>query len=287
METLATVAVSIPERSVRNDIRAVKIVWQRDIIRFFRDKPRIATALIQPMLYLFILGTGLSSAGSAAAGASGNAASGLDLRTFLFPGVMSMAVLFTCFFSAGSMVWDREFGFMREMLVAPVRRSAIILGKCLGGATTGVFQGVLVLLLAPLVGVPFTPGLIITVLLQMSLLAFALSAVAVMIAARIRAMQSFFALMQMILMPLFFMSGALFPVGNLPAWLEVLTRIDPLTYAVDPMRKTILAEAMPNLPISGVTWSGWPVPTWLELAIVAAFGLIALLIAVWQFDRAD
>src|SRR5580658_3103201 len=148
------VPVLVPERSFRNDLRAIKIVWHRDIIRFWRDKPRIVASLIQPILYLFVLGTGLSSMIPAGRG--------VPLRTFLFPGVLSMSVLFTCFFSAGSMVWDREFGFMREMLVAPVRRWSIVVGKCLGGATAGAVQGVLVIALAGLVGVPYAPGLIIT-----------------------------------------------------------------------------------------------------------------------------
>src|SRR5580658_10673694 len=132
------VPVLVPARTFRNDLRAIKIVWHRDIIRFWRDKPRIVASLIQPILYLFVLGSGLSSMIPAGRG--------VPLRTFLFPGVISMSVLFTCFFSAGSLVWDREFGFMREMLVAPVRRGAIVLGKCLGGATVGLFQGSVVML---------------------------------------------------------------------------------------------------------------------------------------------
>ena len=269
----------VPARTFRNELRAIKIVWHRDMIRFLRDKPRIITALLQPMLYLFVLGSGLGSAVPRA--------SGVDLRMFMFPGVMAMAVLFTCFFSAGSMVWDREFGFMREMLVAPVNRSAILVGKCFGGATVGTFQGLVMFAVAGLVGVPYSPALMIGVFAELVLLSFAITALAVMISARIRSMQAFMALVQMLMMPLFFLSGALFPLTGLPGWLTVLTRLDPLTYAVDPIRRLVLAHAAPGLPFVGVTWQSWVVPTWLELALVAATAFCALGVAILQFRRAD
>jgi ABC-2 type transport system permease protein len=272
-------SIAVPPRTFRNELRAIKIVWHRDMIRFLRDKPRIITALLQPMLYLFVLGSGLGSAVPRA--------SGVDLRMFMFPGVMAMAVLFTCFFSAGSMVWDREFGFMREMLVAPVNRGAILVGKCFGGATVGTFQGLVMFAVAGLVGVPYSPALMLGVFAELVLLSFAITALAVMISARIRSMQAFMALVQMLMMPLFFLSGALFPLTGLPGWLTVLTRLDPLTYAVDPIRRLVLAHAAPGLPFVGVTWQSWVVPTWLELALVAGTALCALGVAILQFRRAD
>jgi ABC-2 type transport system permease protein len=276
---VSTASIAVPARTFRNEVRAIKIVWHRDMIRFLRDKPRIITALLQPMLYLFVLGSGLGSAVPRA--------SGVDLRMFMFPGVMAMAVLFTCFFSAGSMVWDREFGFMREMLVAPVNRGAILIGKCFGGATVGTFQGLVMFAVAGLVGVPYSPALMLGVFAELVLLSFAITALAVMISARIRSMQAFMALVQMLMMPLFFLSGALFPLTGLPGWLTVLTRLDPLTYAVDPIRRLVLAHAAPGMPFIGVTWQSWVVPTWLELALVAATAFCALGVAILQFRRAD
>jgi len=272
----ATVPVHVPARSFRNDLRAVKIVWQRELIRFFRDKPRIVSTLLQPMLYLFILGTGMSSM---IAGGHG------DLKVFLFPGVMMMAVLFTSFFSAGSLVWDREFGFMREMLVAPVRRGAILLGTCLGGATAGTLQGLLILGIGGFAGVSYSLSLVLTLVGELFVIAFAITALGLLVAVRIRAIQSFMTVVQMLVMPLFFLSGALFPVSGLPGWLMLLTHVNPLAYAVDPLRRAVLAEAGQGLVVSGIHWFGWLVPAPLELALVAIFGITALAIAARLFGR--
>jgi ABC-2 type transport system permease protein len=274
---LETVPVVVPPRSFRNDLRAIRIVWLRDLIRFWRDKPRIIASALQPMLYLFVFGTGM--------GAGMRPTGGLDLRVFLYPGVMAMATLFTCFFSAGSIVWDREFGFMREMLVAPVRRGAIVIGKALGGATAGMTQGVIVLAIGPLVGVPFSPVMGI-LLVELIVLSFAVTSIGVLVAVRIKSFQAFMALVQIIIMPMFFLSGALFPMRNLPGWLDWATRLDPLSYAVDPMRRAVLGEAT-SRAIGTMQWEGWVVPTVLEMAIVLATGVIALAIAAREFGRTE
>ena len=197
----------MPTRSVRGELRAIKVVWQRELIRFSRDRLRIVTALIQPFLFLFVLGTGLSSLVSAST-------HGVNFKTFIYPGVLCMAVMFTAMFSAASIVWDREFGFLREMMVAPVRRSSIVLGKCFGGATVAGFQGVIVIAIAGLVEVPYLPALILKLFALAMLLAFAITAFGMMAAARITQMQSFMALMQMAIMPMFFISGAMFSVAQ-------------------------------------------------------------------------
>ncbi len=162
----AQIRVAVPERSLRSDLRAVSIVWRREMIRFRRDRLRAITSLIQPLLFLLVLGTGLSSL------AKGSFPSGVNFKTFIFPGVLAMSVLFTAMFSAASIVWDREFGFLREMLVAPVSRSAIVIGKCLGGATIATVQGVIMLALAGLAGVPYNLALILTLIGELLLLSF-------------------------------------------------------------------------------------------------------------------
>ncbi|MFD0690994.1 ABC transporter permease [Actinomadura fibrosa] len=280
--------VVVPERSVRHDLRAVKIVLHRELIRFWRDKVRMVSGLIQPVLWLLVMGTGLSNLMARGGGPAGD----IDLKTFIFPGVCAMSVMFTAMFSAGSIVWDREFGFLREMLVAPVSRGAIVVGKCVGGALVATVQGAVIVLLAGLAGVPYDPLLILQLLVLMFLGAFALTGFGVMMAARIKTMQSFFGLMQMAMMPMMFLSGALYPLNGLPAWLSVLTRFNPLTYAVDPLRQAVFAhlDASPELERAfnpGVTWNGWLVPVWLEIVIVLLMGFGLMGVAILEFRRAD
>jgi ABC-2 type transport system permease protein len=281
-----TIRVAVPERSLRHDLRAVSIVWRRELIRFRSDRLRAITALVQPVLFLFVLGTGLSRL------ASRGMPAGVDFRTFIYPGVLAMSVLFTAIFSAASVVWDREFGFLREMLVAPVRRWAIVIGKCLGGATVATFQGIIFLALAGVAHVPYNPVLLLALVGELLLLSFTLTAFGVMMAARIKQIQAFMALTQMFVMPLFFLSGALYPLSGLPGWLTVLTRVDPLTYIVDPMRQAVFGH-LTLTPLAlrslspGVTWNGYEVPLALSLAIVAAMGLAMLAIAIAEFGKSE
>ena len=279
------VRVSVPKRSLASELRAIRIVWRRELIRFKSDRLRIVTSLVQPLLFLFVLGSGLQSIANAGT-------HGVDLKTFIYPGILCIAVMFTAMFSAASLVWDREFGFLREMMVAPVRRSSLVLGKCLGGATVAGFQGVIVLCLAGLVGVPYAAGLVAEVFALQLLLAFAITAFGVMVAARITQMQSFMALMQMAIMPMYFLSGALFPVSGLPQWLSILNRLDPLTYAVDPMRRAVFAHlhisaAARQALDPGVTWWSWHVPGLVEAAVVALLGVVMLTVAIVEFSRAE
>ena len=279
------VRVSVPERSFGSELRAIKIVWRRELIRYRSDRMRMATTLVQPLLFLFVLGSGLQRLSSAGT-------HGVDLKTFIYPGILAISVLFTAMFSAASIVWDREFGFLREMMVAPIRRSSIVIGKCLGGATVAATQGVIVICLAGVVHVPYNAVMIIEIFILQLLLAFSITAFGIMIAVRIKQMQSFMGVMQMIVTPMFFISGALFPASGLPGWLTVLNRLDPLTYAVDPMRRivfshlTISAAARRALD-PGVTWWGWRVPTLLEAGVVVALGLVMLAVAIWEFSATD
>ena len=281
------IRVAVPERSIRADLRAVSIVWRRELIRFRTDRLRAVTSLVQPVLFLFILGTGLSRL------AGRGLPPGVDFQTFIYPGVLAMSVLFTSIFSAASIVWDREFGFLREMLVAPVRRWAIVIGKCLGGATVATFQGVIFLALAGVAHVPYDPVLLLTLVGELLLLSFTLTAFGVMMAARIKQIQAFMALTQLFVLPLFFLSGALYPLNGLPSWLTLLTRIDPLTYIVDPMRHAVFSHlsAVGQSALSalspGVTWNGWLVPTGLSLAIVGVMGLAMLGIAIAEFRKTE
>jgi ABC-2 type transport system permease protein len=284
---MATEAISvrIPARGAGHDLRAIKIVLHREMLRFANDRTRMLSMLVQPVLWLFVMGAGL---GTLVRGSI----PGVDYRTFMYPGMISMTVIMTAMFSAGSIVWDREFGFLREMLVAPVSRWAIVVGKCLGGALVAVGQGVIILAMAGLVGVPYSPPLLLTLLAEMFLAAFTITAFGVTLAARMKNMQTFFGLMQMAIMPMMFLSGAMFPLAGLPSWLHVLTVVNPMTYAVDPMRQAVFshlevpatAEAMLN---PGVRWFDYQVPVGMELGIVAGLGVVLLGVAVAQFRKAE
>jgi ABC-2 type transport system permease protein len=280
-----TIRVAVPERSLRHDMRAVSIVWRRELIRFRSDRLRAITSLVQPILFLFVLGTGLSTLAH-------GLPSGVDFKTFIYPGVLAMSVLFTAIFSAASIVWDREFGFLAEMLVAPVRRWTIVVGKCLGGATVATFQGIIFLALAGFAHVPYNPVLLLTLIGELLLLSFTLTAFGVMMAARVKQIQAFMALTQMVVMPLFFLSGALYPLYGLPLWLTVLTRLDPLTYIVAPMRHAVFSHLSIN-PVAlqalspGITWFGWVVPIPLCLAMVAAMGVAMLGIGIAEFRKTE
>jgi ABC-2 type transport system permease protein len=287
-----TIRVSVPERGLRHDLRAVSIVWRRELIRFRGDRLRAITSLVQPFLFLFILGTGLSTL----AGGSLPHSANFDFKTFIYPGVLALSVLFTAIFSAGSIVWDREFGFLREILVAPVSRASIVIGKCLGGATIATFQGVIFLCLAWFAHVPYNPVLIFSLIGLLLLLSFTLTAFGVMMAARIKQFQAFMALTQMVVMPLYFLSGALYPLNGLPAWLTVLTRLDPLTYVVGPMRHLVFSHLTLTAPVAAainnhlapsITWGGWVVPLWLSLGLVAVMGVAMMCVAIAEFSKTE
>ncbi|GII92278.1 ABC transporter permease [Sinosporangium siamense] len=277
--------VRTPGIGVAHNLRAVKVVVHREALRFLDDRSRMISTLIQPVLWLFVLGTGF---GTLVQGAI----PGIDYRTFIYPGMISMTVMTTAMFSAGSIVWDREYGFLREMLVAPVSRGAIVTGKCLGGAMVATLQGVVVLALAGLVGVPYDPVLMVSLLLMMFLTAFTVTAFGVLVAAKMKGITAFFAIVQMVMMPMLFLSGAMFPLANLPAWLHILTTINPLTYAVDPLRQSVFSHLDLPAEVSavlnpGVQWAGWQVPVALELGLVAVTGLILLMAAVARFRKGD
>ena len=279
------VAVRVPERTGRSEARAVKAVWSRDLIRFLGNRAQTNTWLIQPLLFLFVLGSGLQSLSAAST-------HGVDLKTFIFPGVLCVAVLFTAMISAASLVWDRELGVLREMMIAPVSRTSVVVGKCLGGATIAASQGLIVLALAGLVGVPYEPLLLLGAVGLLVLLAFTVSAFGVLVAVTIKQPQSFTWVMQLVVFPMFFLSGALYPVDGLPAWLQVLNRINPLTYAVDPMRHLVfshldVSEAARRTLDPGVSWWGWHLPPWFEAGTVLLLGLALLGAAIRRFSRTE
>jgi ABC-2 type transport system permease protein len=282
-----TTAVATPFGGVGGGLLgAIYIVWWRDVIRYWRDRARVGASLAQPLLYLVIFGTGLASSLGGGFGASAGAA-GVSYTTFIFPGVISMSVLFTSIFGAMSIVWDREFGFMRELLVAPIDRAAIAVGKTLGGATQAMIQGLILLVLAPFVGVTLSPMVVLEVVVLTFVLAFGLSAMGVALASYMRTMQGFQVVMNFLMMPMFFLSGALFPLVGLPGWMTVLTRLNPASYGIDPIRRVLLGSSGFPVERFAINVFDQTLPIAAEAAIVLAFGVVMLGVAVRAFQRRD
>ena len=293
----ATTASSRTPQAVnlwRASFRAVLILWYRDVLRYWRDRWRLVASLAQPLLFLLIFGTGLSSSiAGGLAGAGGATRPGMpkiDYLTFMYPGIIGMAVLFSAVFSGLSIVWDREFGFLKEVMVAPIHRGAVAIGKVLGGTTQAMVQGLLMLVLAPLVGVKLTVGSVAGLIPLVLCLAFAMAGFGVVIGASMRSMQGFQAVMNFLLMPMFFLAGALFPLQGLPAWMTLLTRIDPAAYGIDPIRRVVLLGAgMPSQLVDsfGLTIGGRTLSMPLEAGITLGFGTLLLALGIVGFRRTE
>jgi ABC-2 type transport system permease protein len=284
--TLTPEALHVPESGLATEARAAAVVWQREMIRFVKDRSRILSSLAQPLLFLFVLGTGLGSLLNSSAGGS------VGFTTFLFPGVMAISVLFTAAFAGISIVWDREFGFLREMLVAPVSTASILVGKALGGASVATLQCLILLALAGLVGVPYDPLMLLGMIGLIFLMAFMITSLGLLLAARVRQVQTAMPLVQLVITPLMFLSGALFPLSGLPTWLAVLTHVNPMTYAVEPLRSLVFdhldVDAATRARFDpGITWGSWTVPVGVQILVTVASCVLLLALAVWRFRRTE
>ncbi len=269
-------------------LRAIYIIWYRDLLRYWRDRWRLVASLAQPLLFLIVFGSGLSSA--LGRGTLFGTSGGISYIQFMYPGIIGMAILFTAIFGAMSIVWDREFGFLKEVLVAPIDRSAVAIGKALGSTTQAMIQGLILLVLAPFVGVKLSVVTVLTMIPLAAVLAFGLSSFGVALASSMKSLQGFQVVMNFLMMPMFFLSGALFPLTGLPGWMTVLTRLDPASYGIDPLRRVVLSNSgLPGAVVDrlGLTINGHVLAIPLEAGIVLAFGAVMLGIAVVMFQRRD
>lgn len=217
-------------------MKTIYILWLRQIKRYLRSRSRIIGSLGQPLLFLLALGYGLGSVFQAAG--QGN------YFQFLGPGIIGMSIIFTAIFSGIELIWDRQFGFLKETLVAPVSRFNIMIGRTLGGATVATLQGVIVFIVAVLFGFrPYSWALVPVAILVMLLVALLFTALGTGIASLLEDMQGFQLIMNFLVMPLFFLSGALFPLQGLPSVLSILTKIDPLSYGIDAFRVLLVNTA--------------------------------------------
>jgi ABC-2 type transport system permease protein len=243
--------------------KAVYVICLRDIRRFFREKSQVIGSVARPALWLLIMGTGFNTVFRSQGGGS--------YSQFLFPGIIGMTVLFTSVFSAVSIIWDRQFGFLREILVAPVSRTSVAVGKTLSGCFQSVIQGGIILALSPLVNVHLTVLIIIEVLLLIFLTSFALTSLGLLIASRMESFEGFNLIMNFLIMPMFLLSGAFFPIQGLPTWLRSVVAVNPLSYGVDALRGIILGMNEHALST--------------DIFFMAAFAIIMTALAVTAFNK--
>jgi len=261
-----------------NNLRGVYTIWYRDILRFWYDKMRMISSVAFPLLFLFVFGSGLSSR-------MGFLVPGVDFTQFIFPGIIGMTVLMSSFMAGISVVWDRELGFLKEVLVAPISRASVAMGKTLGAATVALLQGTIILLFAPLIGVSLSIWTVLALLPLMFLLAASMGSLGILLAARIRSMEAFTAVTQLLMFPMVFLSGAFFPLQDLPGWMNILVKINPATYGIAPIRQVIL-RAPPDSPF-GINLLGHTMSLWDNVAVLAAFGVAMTLLAMWSFGSQE
>jgi ABC-2 type transport system permease protein len=248
------------------NIKAIYIMWLREMKRFFRSRSRIIGALGQPLLFLLALGYGLGSVFKAAGQGS--------YIQFLVPGIIGMSIIFSAIFNGMQIIWDRQFGFLKETLVAPVSRVSIMLGRALGGATTSALQGCLVLVITFFFGFhPYSLILIFPAILFMLLIATLFSSLGITIASLLSDMQGFQLIVNFLVMPLFFLSGAIFPLQDAPIVLQWIARFDPLSYGIDAMRGLLI-----NMTKFGLT---------LDLGVLIIFSAIFLGLGSYFFSRIE
>jgi ABC-2 type transport system permease protein len=223
-----------------SELRKIYGLWHREVLRYWREKSRIVSSLIMPLLWLLVFGSGLRGI---------QISGGLTYQTYIFPGILGMTLLFTSVFSGVSVIWDREFGFLKEIMVAPVSRPSIVIGKALGSGTSALIQGTILLPLSFLVGVHLSPLSFVILLPTMVLISIGLVSVGLLMASLMTSMEGFNFIMSLVIMPMFFTSGALFPLTSAPAWLRDFSYINPLTYGVDVLRWAAFSGADSILPI--------------------------------------
>ena len=254
-----------------SEVRGFYTLWLREIKRFVRDRIRVISMFIQPLLWLVIFGAGFGTRFTIP---------GLSYQEVIFPGIVGQTLLFTAMFMGISVIWDKEFGFMKEVLVSPISRFSIFMGKMVGDSTSAFLQGIIVFVVAMALGIPINPVTLILAMPIMLLITFGLVSIGITIASFMGNLESFGAIQTFINLPLFFLSGALFPLKgpgiNLPSWLTAVSAWNPLTYGVDALRSIVLGAAWAPLQIQ---------PLSVDLGLVALFDGIMIGVGTWAFTK--
>jgi len=249
------------------EIRGIYTLWLREVKRYLRDRARIISSFVQPLLWLAIFGSGIRF--------SGTQIGNLTTQQFIFPGIIGQTLLFTSMFMGISVIWDREFGFLKEILVAPVSHFSVFLGKMIGDSTDAVIQGVIVFVLGLLLGIALNPLMFLEILPIMILVTFGLVSIGLTVASFMESLESFGVIQSFINLPLFFLSGAIFPIGaGVPIWLQIASSFNPLTYGVDALRTVVLGNSWTPLH-----------PLYFNLLVVCAFDVAMMTIGTLAFSR--
>jgi ABC-2 type transport system permease protein len=244
-----------------SEIEAIYAIWKREVIRFWRDKLRLLGSFIQPLLFLIVFGAGFSFIKLGQ----------LNYQQFIFPGIVCTSLVIVSIASGVSVIWDKEFGVFKEILVAPISRLSIFLGKAFGGATTALIQGLIILSLAFLINVNLSIYSLVFSIFVMLITAFAFSSLGLLIASLVDTFEGFGVIQSFIVFPIIFLSGAVFPLSNAPEWLKTISLFDPLTYSVEAMRAII------------INYSYIPLHT--SILVILLFSLFTSIIGAYLFKR--
>ncbi|MFE1499761.1 ABC transporter permease [Streptomyces albidoflavus] len=265
---------------VRHELRAIHALVYRDMLRLAGQRTHTALMLLHPMLYLLILGGGLAAL-------IPRSSLGVCNQTYLFPGMLMMTVQTPAIMVGIRLITDRQSGYLRELLMAPVSRSTLLLGNCAGGTLTATVQGAVLLSLAGTVGIPYEPLLLLLLLGGMVLASFTITALSLALAVTLRRPETFHTLLGLIMMPLLFLSGGFFPLQSLPGWAQALAGANPLAYAVDLLRRCITHRVPDQQAATSIEWAGWQPPLPLEAGLLLISGTLALLWAARRFNRPE
>lgn len=245
-----------------NVAKGLYAMWYREVKVFTRERARVFSSIVTPLLFMFVFGGGLGSIVSLP---------GMDYQTFIYPGFLAMAVLFNSVYFGVYIVWDRKIDFLKEVLITPLSRTTIFVGKVLGGITDSMIQATFLMLIGVLLGIPFSPTSFFLIFSMLLVLAVGLVSLGLIIGSFAESPQVFGFIGSFVVFPMFLLSGAFYPLKNLPAWMSILTRVNPISYAVDGLRGVILGSSS--------------TPFVFDLSVVVTFVLVMVALGTWAFNR--
>jgi ABC-2 type transport system permease protein len=232
--------MEINKRQIELGLGKLYAIWLREFKVFLREKSRLIASTFTPLLWLFVIGEGFGSTTDLFNSTHFVADTYVSYQQFIFPGIICMSVIFSSVFFGSYIIWDRKFDFLKSVMVAPVSRTTIFMGKAFGGMTTSLIQSAILLVVGFAIGIHYTPLSMVLIIVIILLLSFTLTSLGLALGSRMESLEGFQLIVSFVVFPLYFLSGALFPLNNLPTWLSVLTTVDPVTYGVNALREAML-----------------------------------------------